>query len=198
MNDAALLNTETYYRKSSVVFRKTDEVPYGGLSNMAGGFPLRVNGIELRTSEALYQCCRYPHDPETQRWVLDQSSPMWTKKVPGRDRRSRADWNEIRVEVMRWCLRVKLAQHLEKFGALLWITEQRPIVEESHKDDFWGTLDPEKKNGPTLVGSNVLGKLLMELRAEFIVPGDQNRLKTVQPLAITNFRLMGEEIGVVG
>ena len=48
-----------------------------------------------------------------------------------------------------------------------------------------------------LVGSNVLGKLLMELREEFDT-GDRNRLRTVQPVTIANFRLMGEEIGVVG
>jgi type I restriction enzyme S subunit len=193
MAETDLRKSETYDRLQCAVFLKTKE-KWGGLSNMAGGFPLRVNGIDIRTAEALYQCCRYPDDPETQQWVLDQKSPMWTKKVPGRDRRSRADWNEIRVEVMRWCLRVKLAQHLEEFGALLWITEQRPIVEESGKDDFWGTFAQE--NG-TLVGSNVLGKLLMELRAEFKT-GDRNRLKSVQPLSIPNFRLMGEGIGVVG
>jgi hypothetical protein len=37
----------------------------------------------------------------------------------------------------------------------------------------------------------------MELRDEFKT-GDRNRLRTVQPVSIPNFRLMGEEIGVVG
>jgi len=32
---------------------------------------------------------------------------------------SRSDWDEVRVQIMRWCLRVKLAQHWETFGELL-------------------------------------------------------------------------------
>ncbi|MBK9605995.1 MAG: hypothetical protein IPO58_06030 [Betaproteobacteria bacterium] len=57
--------TRTYDRASSVVFLKTD-APFGGLSNMAGKFPLWVNGIRILTSEALYQACRFPHRPEVQ------------------------------------------------------------------------------------------------------------------------------------
>lgn len=195
MNDTALSVLETYERNKCVVFLDTKGT-YGGLSNMASGFPLRVNGIEIRTSEALYQCCRYPHDPATQQWVLDQKSPMWTKKVPGRDGRSRPDWQEHRVQVMRWCLRVKLCQHLDTFGALLWMSGARPIVEESKKDEFWGT---KALDDGTLVGVNVLGKLLMELREEYngCTRGDRSRLTRVEPLEIPNFRLLGQEIGMI-
>jgi ribA/ribD-fused uncharacterized protein len=185
--------SQKYSRVGSVVFSKTKE-RYGGFSNMCGGYPLKVNGIEFRTSESLYQSCRYPDHPEVQRYVIDQTSPMMSKRVPHRSELTRKDWDEVRVEVMRWCLRVKLSQHLDEFGGLLWITERRPIVEESKKDDFWGSKPIEDGS---LVGSNVLGKLLMELRDEFKT-GDRNRLRTVQPVSIPNFRLMGEEIGVVG
>jgi ribA/ribD-fused uncharacterized protein len=195
MNETALLVQETYERNKCVVFLDTKGT-YGGLSNMASGFPLRVNGIEIRTSEALYQCCRYPHDPATQQWVLDQKSPMWTKKVPGREGRSRPDWPEIRVQVMRWCLRVKLCQHLDAFGGLLWMSGARPIVEESRKDDFWGT---KAQDDGILAGVNVLGKLLMELRAEYnaCLGGDRSRFTRVEPLDIPNFRLLGQEIGTI-
>jgi hypothetical protein len=44
------------------VFYKAKEV-FGGLSNMAGGFPLVVNGIHILTSEALYQACYFPPPP---------------------------------------------------------------------------------------------------------------------------------------
>ena len=52
----------TYEPEECVVFRKTAEA-FGGLSNMAAGFPLKVNGVSVRTSEALYQACRFPHRP---------------------------------------------------------------------------------------------------------------------------------------
>ncbi len=50
----------TYNRDDCVVFCKTNE-KFGGLSNMAPGFPLRINDVDFRTSEALYQACRFPH-----------------------------------------------------------------------------------------------------------------------------------------
>src|SRR5438105_2891921 len=67
-----------YARKGSAVFCKTDE-EFGGLSNMAAGFPLVVNGVPIRTSEALYQACRFPHLSDVQRLIIDQKSPMTAK-----------------------------------------------------------------------------------------------------------------------
>ena len=68
-------NLRKYNRESSVVFFKTKE-QFGGLSNMAGGYPLQVNGIDIRSSEALYQACRFPHRSDLQFLVIEQKSPM--------------------------------------------------------------------------------------------------------------------------
>jgi ribA/ribD-fused uncharacterized protein len=176
-----------------VVFRKTN-TRFGGLSNMAPGFPLEVNGIRILTSEALYQACRFPQKPEVQRLVIQQGSPM-TAKMKSKPHRkdTRADWDKVRVNVMRWCLRVKLAQNWQKFSELLLATGDRPIVEESRKDDFWGGKVSDEE---TLVGMNVLGRLLMELREELRSP-DAERLRQVEPLAIPQFLLYGKPIGVV-
>jgi ribA/ribD-fused uncharacterized protein len=160
---------------------------------MAAGFPLVVAGREILTSEALYQACRFPHLPETQRHIIDQSSPMAAKMV-GKPFRSetRRDWDRIRVRVMRWCLRVKLAQNWAMFAALLAETGERPIVEESRRDVFWGARPGE---AGTLVGMNVLGRLLMELRAD--LNDEANDLQQVLPLEVPEFVLIGRPIGVV-
>lgn len=182
----------SYPRREVVVVYKTKE-DFGGLSNMASGYPLQVNGIRILTTEALYQACRFPHLPEVQREIIGQHSPM-TAKMKGRPylQHSRSDWNEVRFKVMRWCLRVKLAQHYEEFGRLLLATRDSPIVEQSRKDDYWGAkLDEEL--GETLVGQNVLGRLLMELR-EKLKSDSQGALKTVLPLAIPDFLLLGRPI----
>ena len=186
-------SVETYSRTKSVVFFKTDGT-YGGLSNMCGGFPLSVNGIEIRNSESLYQSCRFPDHPEVQNLILDQRSPLLSKNVskPHRKDKSRTDWDMVQVEVMWWCLRVKLLQNWDEFGGLLWMSGQRPIVEESRKDTFWGTKSTDEG---TLVGSNVLGKLLMELRHRYLT--DKESLRIVDPPGIPNFRLMGGEIGTL-
>ena len=105
---------------------------------------------------------------------------------------SRQDWNEIRHRVMRWCLRVKLTQNYEEFGQLLLTTNDQPIVEQSRKDDFWGAKLVDN-TGEILVGQNVLGRLLMELREK--LKGDtEGVLKMVPPLSIPDFVLLGKPI----
>jgi ribA/ribD-fused uncharacterized protein len=176
----------TYDRAKSVVFRRTSE-EFGGLSNMAAGFPLTVNGIRILTSEALYQACRFPHMPEVQRLIIAQASPM-TAKMKSKPYRhaSRSDWDQVRVKIMRWCLRAKLAQSWVKFSELLLATGERPIVEESRKDHFWGA---EPVDEQTLIGRNVLGRLLMELREEVKQSQDPKQLLRVEPLLIPDFLL---------
>ena len=185
--------TRTYDRRTSVVFCKTQEA-FGGLSNMAAGYPLVVNGASIRTSEALYQACRFPHEPEVQRLIIQQTSPMTAKmKSKPHRKKTRSDWDKVRVNIMRWCLRVKLAQNWQKFSDLLLATGDRAIVEESRKDDFWGAKGTDEE---TLVGMNVLGRLLMELREE-LRSADRERLRKVEPPAVQQFLLYGRPIGVV-
>lgn len=185
--------TRKYHRSNSAVFLKTKDA-FGGLSNMAGGFPLRVNRIRILTAEALYQACRFPHLPEAQRLIIEQRSPM-TAKMKSKPHRkdSRPDWKTVRVKIMRWCLRVKLAQNWDSFSKLLLETGDRPIVEESRRDDFWGAKPVDEK---TLVGMNVLGRLLMELR-EAVKSQEQQSLRLVEPLAIPDFLLAGQPIEVI-
>lgn len=185
--------TRTYSRKDSVVFLKTD-APFGGLSNMAGGYPIHVNGVRILTSEALYQVCRFPHLPDVQKMIIGQISPM-TAKMRSKPYRkdSRADWDQVRVRIMRWCLRMKLANNWIKFSELLLRTGERPIVEESRKDEFWGAKVID--DGDTLVGMNVLGRLLMELREQVKQQGRDAALD-VAPPAIPQFLLFGRPIEV--
>ena len=182
----------TYVRSEVVVVYKTKE-DFGGLSNMTSGYPLQINGVRILTTEALYQACRFPHMPEVQREIIAQHSPM-TAKMKSKPYRkdSRPDWDDVRYKVMRWCLRVKLAQNYEEFGRLLLATRDRPIVEQSRKDDYWGAkLTDETDN--TLIGQNVLGRLLMELREKLKDDAD-GVLKTVSPLGIPEFLLLGRPI----
>jgi len=180
----------TYNRRDSAVFLKTTE-KWGGLSNMAGGFSLWVNRVPIPTSEHLYQACRFPHMPDVQRVIIEQASPM-TAKMKSKPFRSqsRPDWDHVRVRIMRWCLRVKLAQNWQKFASVLIETGERSIVEESRKDDFWGA---KPQDDGTLVGCNVLGRLLMELREELKRPTAE-ALRRVEPIPLHDFNLYGKPI----
>ena len=93
---------------------------------------------------------------------------------------------------MRWCLRAKLAQNYEEFGRLLLPTRDRPIVEQFRKDDCWGAKLTDAA-GNTLIGQNVLGRLLIELREK--LKGDADgALETVPPpsASLTFFYLVGQ------
>ncbi|MFP4027932.1 MAG: NADAR domain-containing protein [Candidatus Brocadiia bacterium] len=182
-----------YNCNKCVSFRKTRE-EFGGLSNMAGGYPLCVNGVRIRSSEALYQACRFPYRPDVQELIIEQKSPMTAKMVSKPHREdTRSDWLKVRVSVMRWALRVKLAMHFEKFGGLLLATGERPIVEDSRRDDFWGAV---KQEDGIFVGMNVLGRLLMELR-EQLKELESSTLRIVEPLSIPDFLLFGKPIRTV-
>ena len=187
------VETRSYERQVSVVFCKTNE-EFGGLSNMAPGFPLRVNGIDILTSEALYQACRFPHLPDVQRLIITQKSPM-TAKMKSKPYRSqsRGDWDVVRVRIMRWCLRVKLAWNWTEFRDLLLATGGRPIVEKSRKDDFWGA---KVRSDGVLVGVNLLGRLLMELREE-LRGASCEALRRLEPPTDRAFLLYGQPIRVI-
>lgn len=185
-------NQYTYKIQDVAVFQKNDD-PFGKLSNMAA-LPLVVNNVPIRTSEALYQLCKFPLSPSAQKSIIEQKSPMGAKyKSRSFASHVRSDWQRIRVDVMRWCLAVKLAQHYDEFGSELRSTGNRPIVERSKVDSFWGA---KPKGQDLLVGQNVLGQLLMELR-DVLLNGSPEVLKSVEPLKIQDFNLLDEQIGIV-
>ena len=134
---------------------------------MARDFPLKCEGHEYRTAEHLYQCLRFPDHPEVQAEIRGIASPMGAKMAtrPHRAQKSRPDWESVCVDVMRFCLRLKLNTHRSTFGGLLLCTGDRPIVEESrrNRDDPWSA---RAKGSNVLEGENTLGVLLMELRDE--------------------------------
>lgn len=182
-----------YDIRRTAAFRKTTE-EWGGLSNMAGGYSLCVNGINIQSSESLYQACRFPEHPDVQKIILEQSSPMIAKRL-GKPHlgKTRLDWNSSRIVIMKWCLRVKLAQNWDKFSSLLVATNGMDIVELSRKDDFWGV---KHVSGDIYLGVNALGRLLMQLR-DFVCRYEKEHFMLVPPPKLNDFKLFGQDIGVV-
>ena len=75
----------------------------------------------------------------------------------------RADWDDVKLEVMLGILRAKAAQH-EYVRRKLLATGDRKLIENSWRDDFWGW-------GPNRDGKNMLGRLWMQVRAELRAAG---------------------------
>ena len=152
-----------YRIEDCAVFWKTDG-PFGALSNMAKGFPVRVDSHEVASAEALYQALRFPNNPDVQEKIVRAQNAWFAKQIAiSHGKLGRPDWDRVRLRIMRWCLRFKLACNPRRFGAVLLETGERPIVERSSRDRFWGAVLDESG---LLVGVNVLGRLLVELRDE--------------------------------
>lgn len=183
-------DVQVYTPDECAVFWRTKEL-YGGFSNMCGGYAIQLGDIVIRSSEALYQACRYPDHPDIQEMIFSEASPLYSKKVAHSHlEKSREDWMTNRVEIMLWCVRVKLACNFQKLGDLYKSTYTLPIVEKTvNRPDFWGA---ELQPDGTLVGVNALGKVHGFLRSEYLRAPEQ--MLTVNPPALDNFRILGKPV----
>ena len=182
--------TQRIYNLSDVITFSNTKGKFGGLSNMAPGYSLFINEVIIPNSEALYQSCRFPLFPDIQQEIIKQKSPMDAKQI-GRKYidHTRQDWDEVKFQIMKWCLLVKLVQNWESFGGLLKSTGEKPIVEYSTKDKIWAAT-PQEPN--KLIGVNALGRFLMEIREKYVLPN--LKPTNVKPLNIPAFNLFNHAI----
>jgi ribA/ribD-fused uncharacterized protein len=81
------------------------------------------------------------------------SKDSWFKL---RGREPRADWHDVKLEIMRRADRAKYEQNPE-LAAMLLATGDAELIEDSPSEPFWGI-------GPDGNGSNWAGRVLMEIR----------------------------------
>ena len=155
-------STRTYQADESCVFRLTRD-EWGELSNFwAGPEPILVNSLAFKTSEAFFQALKYPYDPAYQEQIAQAPTPALAKKLAWR-RAPPRDWDKRRADAMRLVLRIKVATCEQTLRKILSKTGNRPIVELSTRDMYWGA----RRSGENeLIGHNILGRLWMELRQE--------------------------------
>ena len=162
MFDKATIKATTYKPQDCAAFMKSRE-RFGELSNMTFGFPLNAKGIAFQSSEGLYQAFKFPHDSRLQREIGQAQSGMEAKKIAYRHGNTPMEgWEDRRIDAMILAIATKLHQHPESFGHALMRTSGLTIVEKSYRDDFWGA----KPSPAGMIGRNVLGRLLQELRCQ--------------------------------
>ena len=104
----------------------------------------------------------------------------------------RTDWDEVKLEVMNYCIRAKLINNWVGFGDLLRSTGNQEIVQKApKKESFWGLFT--SKDGYCRCGYNHLGRLLVNLRDE-LIDQDNEPLRTLVPPTHLNLKLLGFEI----
>lgn len=134
---------------------------YGFLSNFAA-CPILLKGQLWPTTEHYYQAQKYA-GTAVEEIIRQAYSPMMSKELTRLPQYpARADWDAIKDDVMRSALRAKFAQH-DHLRTLLLETGDALLVEHTANDTYWAD---GGDGGTGSLGKNMLGKLLMEVRAE--------------------------------
>lgn len=125
--------------------------------------PITFQGISYYTVENFYQAMK-SLDPEFH-LACSKASPGQSKKM-GRTIAIRADWNQIKDDVMLYALR-------EKFAHDPWKTEllqhAGPLVEYNYwHDNYWGHCTCSQCRD--VEHHNKLGKLIEQVKQEITKP----------------------------
>ncbi|PIA43410.1 hypothetical protein AQUCO_01900060v1 [Aquilegia coerulea] len=170
---SAIDPTVTLYDASIILFYKTWD-PYGAFSNFSP-HPLRIhdeNGdyVTWPTVEHYYQAHKFigVNDPlarDCVELIKGAKSPEEAARV-GRKMQwqhphlVRSDWETVKIDVMYRALKCKFSIY-PHLNSMLLSTAGSILVEASPHDLFWG-------GGREGEGLNYLGRLLMQLRSEFL------------------------------
>ena len=125
--------------------------------------PVAAGPWIFRFSESLYQAGKFAPRPDIQQRIAEAPTAREAAAI-GRTPGLGLDpgWNARRVDVMRWVLRMKREANPAEIDAVLAATGDRPIVEVSTRDPWWGA----RPVADRYEGRNVLGRLWMELRQQ--------------------------------
>ena len=147
--------------ESEIRFYRANEKPYGALSNLYRR-EVEFEGRIYPTSEHAYQAGK-ASKAAVRDWILSAPSPslaamaahgLYTWDIV-------PNWSQIKFDRMRAVLRAKFDQHLD-LRDLLLSTGQARLVESGTVNNavnrLWGEVDGK--------GENMLGVMLMEVRAE--------------------------------
>ena len=129
---------------------------FGEFSNFAP-YSIFLDGERWPTSEHYFQAQKFK-DLAYRAKIRKANSPTLAARL-GRDRKQklRRDWESVKVGIMRKAVLAKFTQH-DVLQALLLSTGDAKLVEHTENDDYWG-------DGGNGRGKNLLGRILMEVRA---------------------------------
>ena len=152
-----------YIKEQACGFRFT-KAAWSAFSNFQPlAVPIVAGPWSFQFSESLYQAAKFAGHPDVQQRIAEAPTAREAAAI-GRTPGLGIDsgWNAQRVDVMRWVLRMKREANAAEIDAVLAETGERPIVEVSTRDPWWGARPVSDR----YEGSNVLGRLWMELRQQ--------------------------------
>jgi N-glycosidase YbiA len=130
---------------------------YGCFSNFSS-HGIQLGGKWWPTTEHYFQAQKYAGTPQEEAIRLARTPKQAAEMGRDRKRPLRADWEQVKNDVMRTALRQKFRTHTDIRQVLL-DTGDAELVENAPGDYYWGS-------GADGSGKNMLGKILMEVREE--------------------------------
>ena len=165
------LQEEATYDRSDNPYIITSPVKDNGvLSHYNSTRPIVINNLLFRSLHHALLAMRFPESPGVQRQISEAVSIRQANEIAKRraSTSGKLDFDKVEPDVIRFLLRVQLAQHYDTFSKEITDTGDKEIILWRHakvKDPFVLHLGA-KNEGFTVKGSNIYGKLLMELRSE--------------------------------
>ena len=143
---------------NKILFYRANEVPYGPFSNFDTKHPIVVDGYTWPSTEHYFQAQKFAGTGHVD--AVRRAEKPREAAAMGRDRNRplRADWEQVKDDVMRNAIRAKFTQYPE-LRELLVGTGDTELVEHTTNDHYWA-------DGGDGTGKNMLGKILMEIRKE--------------------------------
>jgi len=134
---------------------------YAFLSNFAHS-PITFKGKQWLTVEHIFQAEK-TLDEDMGEQIRIAPTSRKAKRI-GRMVPLRSDWEQIKMEVMLNCIRLKFRQHPKLKKKLLGTGDAVLIEGNTWHDNIWGDCScPKCWN---IEGKNLLGRILMQVREE--------------------------------
>ena len=126
-------------------------------SNLAP-YPIKLNGEIWNSAEHYYQFRKFEKtDPEYAQKIKEAPTPKEAKLLSLKNNNYPNNWDELKIDILGEAVKVKFESYPE-LKKLLLSTGDEELIEANPDDYFWG----EGKDG---TGKNMMGKILMEVRA---------------------------------
>lgn len=157
-------------QQPEIRFYNRDRERYGFLSNFHPA-PFTINGVTYGTVEHFYVAAK-SQAQSYKNAILAAPTPGKAKRLGSADHKQslfkqgavlRPDWEQTKFGVMMTGVSAKFKQNSHLMDALK-ATQPAVLLEDSPTDLVWGT-GPIDEMG-RFPGQNILGKILMQIRAE--------------------------------
>ena len=170
------LGINRYPAAECALIRKAEE-EWGILGNF-GRASVVINGVEFNKTEKLFQCMKFTHAPVIKE-IYAQNGMGMKQKAKKKEYAVyiREDWPRIFLDALKFVLVTKYEQseafrnELERSKGL-YIVEDETSRPKGKDADAYGTV----LKGDEMVGPNLLGQFLMELRdtgkLDYSLPAD--------------------------